>query len=59
MRGSCKNCYFADECKTTRICGAYSPIYEPDDDEMYDYIEEQKKKFRDEFFEYVGDDYFF
>lgn len=54
-RRSCNNCYFADQCRSKRICGGYTPLEdELDDLEIENMIDDERKRYRTEYAEYVS-----
>lgn len=48
MTRSCKNCYFFDNCGTTRACADFAPIHEEITERD---IEKMIEREREEFFE--------
>lgn len=71
MKISCDSCYYSDECDKSDIlgnriyidiCADYAPLGEEAEETLVDmFIEEQRRQFKNEWFEYIEQEaeYFF
>lgn len=52
----CSNCYYGDKCGNPNACKDYTPFIEEDiNEEVNDMIENNRRTFRAEWFEYIED----
>lgn len=49
---SCVNCYFHDTCKSTRVCGSFSPLIDVQmtEEEEWNLIEDERQEFARRFY---------
>ncbi len=53
----CTACLFNDSCRTYKECNYYIPANdEAEEAEIDEYIEEERRKFREEWHEYINEE---
>lgn len=56
MIKSCSHCYYRGDCFQRTVCDDYYPIGRiAEDNAMDEYIEEERIKFYEEWFEYINE----
>lgn len=54
-RTNCKGCFYEGTCEPNDECLDYTPVGEMTDGELELYLDEQRIRFRREWFDYLGE----
>lgn len=52
---SCKTCFYGDRCAAGTVCEDYTPIYETGDAAIERHIENGRREFVSDWWQYIGD----